>query len=177
MATNTTENGVPQATHDKAVADARAAGKTEGMAEGAKAATDRFAAILNSDAAKTRTKAAVKMALNPKLAAVDADGIVEMLAELPEEKAEAPASGTEGGKPKAARNHFDGHACITPMRCIVISSAPKRNASAPVTVSVDSKARVWVEAATEVTHGDRWLAVEAPGPSLPADDATKMPAS
>ena len=77
------------------------------MAEGAKAATDRFAAILNSDAAKARTKAAVKMALNPKLAAVDADGIVEMLAELPEEKAEAPASGTEGGKPKAARNHFD----------------------------------------------------------------------
>ena len=108
MATNTTENGVPQATHDKAVADARAAGKTEGMAEGAKAATDRFAAILNSDAAKTRTKSAVKMALNPKLAAVDADGIVEMLAELPEEKAEAPAGGdAPKGKTDAKRNHFD----------------------------------------------------------------------
>ena len=46
-----------------------------------------------------------------------------------------------------------------------------------VRVSVLANARVCVEAATVVTHGDRWLAVEAPGPSLPAEAATKTPAA
>ena len=46
----------------------------------------------------------------------------------------------------------------------------------PVTVSVDWKARVWVEAATVVTQGARWLAVPAPGPSLPAEVETNTPA-
>ena len=40
-----------------------------------------------------------------------------------------------------------------------------------------ANSRVWVEAATVVTHGDRWLAVPAPGPSLPAEADTKTPAA
>lgn len=118
MANDVTDKGIPQATHDKAVTDARAEGKAEGHAaglkEGATAATDRIKAILGSDAAKTRPSAAAKLALNDKLAAVDADGIVEMLADMPEEKATAPAKGGEGdgegeGKKKtsAKRNHFE----------------------------------------------------------------------
>jgi hypothetical protein len=45
------------------------------------------------------------------------------------------------------------------------------------TVRVVANSRVWVEAATEATHGDRWLTVPDPGPSLPADVETKMPAA
>src|SRR5688572_21974884 len=44
-------------------------------------------------------------------------------------------------------------------------------------VSVASKARVWVDAATVVTHGARWLTVPSPGPEFPADAATKTPAA
>ena len=50
-------------------------------------------------------------------------------------------------------------------------------ASLELTVSVDSNARRWVEAPTVVTHGERCSAVEAPGPELPADAATKTPAA
>src|SRR6478735_6021352 len=48
---------------------------------------------------------------------------------------------------------------------------------AAVSVSVLANSRVWVEAATVVTHGERWFAVEAPGPSLPAEAATNTPAA
>ena len=41
-----------------------------------------------------------------------------------------------------------------------------------VTFSVLANSRVWVDAATVVTHGDRWLAVPAPGPLLPAEADT-----
>src|SRR4051794_2223152 len=61
-----------------------------------------------------------------------------------------------------------------------VMEAPEKVAvtsSSPVRVSVDSNARVWVDAATAVTHGERWLAVEAVGPSLPAEAATNTPAS
>lgn len=118
MANDATEKGIPQATHDKAVTDARAEGRAEGLKEGAAAATARIKAITSSDAAKTRPSAAMKLALNDKLSAVDADGIVEMLADMPEEKAAAPGEEGEGddknkakkggeGKDKATRNHFD----------------------------------------------------------------------
>lgn len=117
MANDATDKGIPQATHDKAVTDARAEGKAEGLKEGATAATTRIKAITSSDAAKTRPSAAMKLALNDKLAAVDADGIIEMLADMPEEKAAAPAKEGEGDDKnkakkegegdKAKRNHFD----------------------------------------------------------------------
>lgn len=115
MANDATDKGIPQATHDQAVTAARAEGKAEGVKEGANAATARIKAITTSDAAKTRPNAAMKLALNDKLAAVDADGIVEMLADMPEEKAAAVPEGEdkdkakkEGeGKDKAKRNHFD----------------------------------------------------------------------
>jgi hypothetical protein len=114
MANDATDKGIPQATHDKAVTDARAEGHAAGLAEGAKASTDRIRAILGSDAAKTRPSAAAKLALNEKLTAVDADGIIEMLADMPEEKATTPAKTEgegEGGdkavKTTAKRNHFE----------------------------------------------------------------------
>jgi len=44
-------------------------------------------------------------------------------------------------------------------------------------VSAVANSRVCVDAATVVTHGDRWFAVRAPGPSLPADAETKTPAA
>src|SRR5262245_36538853 len=40
-------------------------------------------------------------------------------------------------------------------------------ASALRSVSVETNSRLWVDAATVVTHGDRWFTVPAPGPSLP----------
>src|SRR5688572_5358395 len=60
-----------------------------------------------------------------------------------------------------------------------VIDAPLNVAVAPpelFNVSVDSNALLWVEAATVVTHGDRWSAVLAPGPALPAEAATNTPA-
>ena len=47
----------------------------------------------------------------------------------------------------------------------------------PVSVIVERKVRLWVDAATVVTHGLRWSVVFAPGPELPAEAATKTPAA
>ena len=60
-----------------------------------------------------------------------------------------------------------------------VIDAPVNSAvAAPaVNVSVDWNSRVWVDAPTVVTHGARWLAVPAPGPSLPADAETNTPAA
>ncbi len=46
-----------------------------------------------------------------------------------------------------------------------------------VIVRSDPNSRVWVDAATVVTQLDRCPAVEAPGPSLPAEVATNTPAA
>ena len=46
-----------------------------------------------------------------------------------------------------------------------------------VRLSVETNSRVWVEAATEVVHGARWLTVPAPGPELPAEVETNTPAA
>ena len=45
-----------------------------------------------------------------------------------------------------------------------------------VSVSSDSKNRSDVDAATVVTHGPAWFAVPAPGPALPAEALTLIPA-
>lgn len=80
---------------DAARAEGHAAGKIEGSKEGstvgAAAARERIATITGSDAGKLRPSAALKMATSEKFAGVDADAIVEMLADLPEEKAAAAA--------------------------------------------------------------------------------------
>lgn len=73
---------------DAAVAEASATAKIEGQKEGAAAERSRISAIVTSGAGAKRPKAALKMAVNEKFAAVDGDAIVEMLGELPEEKAE-----------------------------------------------------------------------------------------
>ena len=56
-------------------------------------------------------------------------------------------------------------------------SAVKVAPSVEATVRVEANSRVWVEAATVIIHGDRWLAVPAPGPSLPAEVETNTPAA
>lgn len=86
----TSEETVTKAAHDQAVASARA----EGTTEGATAERTRIKAILDSDAANTRPQSATKLAFNDKLAALSADDVVSMLADLPEEKAEVPAAQT-----------------------------------------------------------------------------------
>lgn len=85
------ETAVDQAAIDTARAEGFAAGKAEGVTEGATSERTRISAIVNSEAGQVRPKAALKMATNEKFSAVDAEAIVEMLADLPEEKAETPA--------------------------------------------------------------------------------------
>lgn len=82
---------------DAAVASATASG----IKEGANAERARFTAIVNSDAAKTRSKTAMKFATSEKFAMVDAAGIVEMLGELPEEAAVAAPVDPNAVKGKA----------------------------------------------------------------------------
>lgn len=86
---------VDQATHDAAVATART--------EGASGEKTRIKAILASDEGKARPKAAMSCAMNTDMSL---DAAKAFLADLPEEKAEAPAPAKEegegeGGKPAA----------------------------------------------------------------------------
>lgn len=83
-----------------AVETARAEGHAAGVKEGANAERARFAAIVNSEAGQARPKAAMKFATNDKFAAIDADAITEMLADMPEEKAAAPAPKNDAQAPK-----------------------------------------------------------------------------
>src|SRR5690606_21440562 len=60
-----------------------------------------------------------------------------------------------------------------------VTDAPRSTSvsSPDLRVSVELNSRVWVEAATVVTHGETWLTVDAPGPLLPAEAATNTPAA
>lgn len=79
---------------DDAVATATATATEEGhaigLAEGAAAERARITAIIGSDEGKKRPTMAMKMATGDKFASLDADTIVEMLADMPEESASAP---------------------------------------------------------------------------------------
>lgn len=81
---------------------AKTDGVNEGKATGASEERERIRAIVNSDAGKARPATALKMALNDKFASVEASAVVEMLADLPEEKAAAPAADAPKGKEGAA---------------------------------------------------------------------------
>ena len=63
------------------------------------------------------------------------------------------------------------------MPAVIDAPVAVKVAPPPVTVSVEMNSRVWVDAATLVTHGLTWLAVPAPGPSLPAEVDTNTPAA
>ena len=95
-----------QAQHEealaKAVADATTAAKADAVKEGASGAVTRIKAIVESDEGKKRPKAAIKLALNDKFAALDADAVAELLADMPEETAEAPAPTGAGACWRAA---------------------------------------------------------------------------
>ena len=71
---------------DAAVASATESGRKASIAEGSKAAQDRITAILNSDQGKAKPKAAMALALK---SGDSAEIVIGLLAELPEEKAEA----------------------------------------------------------------------------------------
>src|SRR5690606_3652764 len=61
-----------------------------------------------------------------------------------------------------------------------VTEVPTNSTVSPlsaVRVRVLRNARFCVEAATVVTHGETWLTVAAPGPSLPAEAATNTPAA
>jgi signal peptide peptidase SppA len=87
-----TDKGVPQATHDAAVAASRAEGEKAGVT----AERLRINSILGSDEAKTRPKAALSAALKTDMTV---DQAKAFLADLPEEaKAEAPKGDGKDGK-------------------------------------------------------------------------------
>ena len=100
MSNQEDDNMFTQEQLDAAVASATASAKAEGIKEGADAERTRFAAIVNSEAGQARPKAAMKFATNDKFAAIDADAITEMLADMPEEKAAAPAPKNDAQAPK-----------------------------------------------------------------------------
>lgn len=96
MSNKTDTPAVDQAAVDTARAEGHAAGRTEGLAEGlaegrtegAKAERERIVAILGSDAAKARPKAAMATALKSDMTVEQADAF---LSDLAEETAAAPA--------------------------------------------------------------------------------------
>lgn len=93
---------ITQAAVDTVRAESKAEGLKEGIAQGMEAARARISAIVGSDEGKKRPTTAMKMALNGKFASVDAEGIVEMLADLPEEKAAVADPKAPKGKEGAA---------------------------------------------------------------------------
>lgn len=88
---NENQATITQEQLEKAVADASTTAKAEGVKEGAAAERARISAIVTSDEGKKRPKAAIKLATNEKLAALDEAAVAELLADMPEEKGEAPA--------------------------------------------------------------------------------------
>lgn len=90
--------------HDKDIADARAAGVTEGRAAGLKegviAERARISAILASDEGKKRPKAALSAALKTEMTVEQASAF---LADLAEEKPEATTTKTKANE----QSHFD----------------------------------------------------------------------
>lgn len=86
-----TANTVPQAEHDKAVADARTAGATE--------ATARIKSILTCEAAKGREPMAQTLALETSMSAEEAS---KVLASAPSGAAAAPAATTQTIEQRAA---------------------------------------------------------------------------
>lgn len=91
---------------DAAVATATATATneamTEGLSQGVAQERARISTIVTSEAGAARPKAAMKMALNDKFAALDADAIVELLADMPEENAEVIQVDQPKGKDGAA---------------------------------------------------------------------------
>lgn len=86
---------VDQTAIDAAKAEGRAEGKAEGHKEGVQAERARISGILNSDAAKTRAKAAANIALTTDMTVEQATGLLNTLGE---EAAQAPAA-TAGKTP------------------------------------------------------------------------------
>ena len=83
-----------QAQYDEGVSAAKAAGKAEGMTEGAAAERIRIAAILDSDSAKERPASARMLAFDTDKDAASAEA---MLSKLPVEAATTQAKGDEAG--------------------------------------------------------------------------------
>jgi signal peptide peptidase SppA len=96
------DDSVSLSAHNKAVNDARAEGVAAGKAEASTAERTRIAAILGSDEAKTRSKAAMNVAMKTGMSLEDAKAF---LADMPEEKAEAAPQTDATGK-NQGRNHF-----------------------------------------------------------------------
>jgi ClpP class serine protease len=88
-----------QAAIDTARAEGHAAGHAEGLAAGHKAAVDRINAILGSDEAKDRPKAALSAALKTGMSADEAKGF---LTDLPKE-----AASTQGTQTNGTQTPFD----------------------------------------------------------------------
>lgn len=99
------DGAIDQATYDRGVTEARAAGHAEGLAAGAAAQLTRINAILGSDEAKTRPAAAKQVAMASDMSVDAAKGF---LAGMPEEK--PVVATTEQPKPVngkvEGRNHF-----------------------------------------------------------------------
>lgn len=92
-----------QAQYDEGVSAAKAAGKAEGMKEGATAERARIAAILDSDVAKERPAAARMLAFDTDK---DAESAAASLAKLPAEAA-APSSKEDDKADKTNGQKFD----------------------------------------------------------------------
>lgn len=100
------KSAVDQAAIDTARADGLASGKvegkTEGVKEGAAAERQRISAIVASDEGKKRPTMALKLATGDKFASLDAETVIGMLADMPEEKATVVDPKAAKGKDGAA---------------------------------------------------------------------------
>lgn len=112
----------------------REEGVSEGKAQGAADERARITSIIASDEGKKRPTMAMKLATGDKFAALDADTVIEMLADMPEEKAEAPAPKKEvnGDAPKGK----DGAAADF---ASAMANAEHPNAGAPTEMTDDQK--------------------------------------
>lgn len=91
---------------DAAVASATESGHKAGIVEGSKAAQTRITAILSSDVGKAKPKAALAMALK---SGDNAEAVIGLLADMPEEKAEAPKSEPKAKTPFEAAMEGTGN--------------------------------------------------------------------
>lgn len=112
--TQTPQNTPVAGTENTITAEALQAAVSTARTDAATAERSRIQAVLESEPAKNRRASATKLVFNPKLANLSAEDLTEMLADLPEEKAEGSGAAPEGQAPTGGQSPFDAAMNGTP---------------------------------------------------------------
>jgi capsid assembly protease len=132
--TQTPQNAPAAGTENTITPEALQAAVATARSESATAERGRIQAVLESEPAKTRQSSATKLAFNPKLASLSSADLIEMLADLPEDKASASTPAPVTPAKPAALTPFE--------QAMGTSGNPQIGAEAEGSETLDANAEV-----------------------------------